>query len=307
MPRFRRTYRLVVGPPGGQGIEILPPMQIQFDVHKDGQEEPNLHAIRIYNLAEATRRAMEKPDLRAYLYAGYEEESGGILLAAGTVVDAFTRFETPDVVTELAVVDGYGELRDSAVSLSYGAGASSATIIQDVAAKMGLVLNMPRSLPPRTWDHGFSFYGPARAALHKLCKGAGLEWSIQNQTLQVVAVRGTTERSVVVLRADSGLIGSPDRVRQAAREMDATATPDGTAKKRPKKDTSTAGVIKSERQQRTGWRVRSLLLPWINPGDRVKMESRQVQGLWRVQAVSHNGDYQGGDWTTDLDLVEVAT
>ncbi len=304
MARFRRTYRLVVGPPGGQGVVIQPPMQIQFDVQKDTQEDPNVHSIRIYNLKEATRKALEKPDLRAYLYAGYEEESGPILVAAGTVVDSFTRFESPDVITELAVVDGYGELRDTAVSLGYGPGANSATIIQAVSQQIGLVLNMPRSLSARTWDHGFSFYGPARQALHKLCRGAGLEWSVQNETLQVVAVRGVTERSIVVLRPDSGLIGSPDRVRQSAREMDANAEPGSGKKKRKKKDHSVAATIVSERQRRDGWRVRSLLLPWLNPGDRVKMDSRQVQGVWRVHGVSHVGDFHGGDWMTELDLSE---
>lgn len=289
MARFRRTYRLVVGPAGGQGITIQPPMQIQFDVQKDTEEDPNVHSIRVYNLKESTRKALEKPDLRAYLYAGYEEESGAILVAAGTVVDSFTRFDSPDVVTELAVVDGYGELRDTAVSLSFGAGANSSTIVAAVASQMGLVLNMPRSLPPRTWEHGFSFYGPARQALHKLCRGAGQEWSIQNQTLQVVATKGVTERSIVVLNAASGLIGSPERVREGSREQDAGVT-----------------KVVSERQKRDGWRVRSLLLPWINPGDRVRMDSRQVKGLWRVDSVSHVGDFHGGDWSTELHLVERA-
>lgn len=294
MPRFRRTYKLVVGPAGGQGHSISPPLQITFEVRKDSKEDPNVHTIRVYNLKESSRKALEKPDLRAYLYAGYEEEQGAVLLAAGTVVDAYTRFENPDVVTELSVADGYGELRDTAVSLSYGAGADSSTIIQSVASQMGLTLNMPRSLTSRTWEHGFSFYGPARQALHKLCRGAGQEWSIQNQTLQVVATRGTTERSVVVLDADSGLIGSPERTREGAREK---------AKVKDKTSGDDRRIVSAE-QQRDGWRVRSLLLPWINPGDRVQMNSRQVKGLWRVDAVSHTGDYHGGDWMTELQLVE---
>jgi len=295
MARFGRTYRLVVGPAGGQGMTILPPMQIQFDVQKDDQEDPNRHTIRIFNLAEATRRALEKPDLRAHLYAGYEEESGAILLASGTVVDSFTTYQSPEVVTELAIVDGYAELRDTAVSLSYGPGASASTIIGDVAKQMGLVLNMPASLPQRTWEHGFSSHGPARAALHKLCNGAGLEWSVQNQTLQIVAIRGPTQRSVVILSADTGLIGSPERVRQASRE-----------KAPPSKKGPDGKKIRSKRQQIDGWRVRSLLLPWINPGDRVRMDSRQVKGIWRVDAVSHTGDFHGGDWTTELTLMELA-
>jgi len=289
MARFRRVYRLVVGPAGGQGIVVEAPIHIEFDVEKDGEEEPNVHTFRLFNLAEATRAAMERPDMRAYLYAGYEEEGGAILMAGGTVVDSFTSFEAPDVITELAVADGYAEIRDSAVSLSYGAGASSEAIVADVARQMGLVLNMPQSLPPRTWQHGFSFYGPARAALHKLCRGAGMEWSVQNEALQVVATNGVTERSVVVLNAASGLLGSPERVREGSRETDA-----GGKKGKP-----------SKKQRRDGWRVRSLLLPWVNPGDRVQMDGRHVKGLWRVLSVKHQGQYQGGDWSTELHLVEV--
>ncbi len=292
MARFRRTYRLVVGPAGGEGMAILPPLQIQFDLEKDAEEDPNIHTIRVYNLKESTRKALEKPDLRAYLYAGYEEESGPILIAAGSVVDAFTRFASPDVITELSIADGYGELRDCAVSLSYGAGASSATIIEAVAKQMGLVLNMPRSIAPRVWEHGFAFYGPARGALHKVCGGAGLEWSVQNQTLQVVRSRGTTERSVVVLNAGSGLLGSPERVRQASRE------------KETKEQRKARG--KRKRAKIDGWRVTSLLLPFINPGDRVKLDSREVKGVWRVDAVAHTGDFHGGEWLTEMHLMEQA-
>lgn len=70
----------------------------------------------------------------------------------------------------------------------------------------------------RRRQQGFSFYGAARTALHKVTQGTGLEWSIQNQQLQVVRRRGTTRRKAVVLAGDTGLIGYPERTREAARE-----------------------------------------------------------------------------------------
>lgn len=294
MARFDRVYRLLVGKPNLKGLEIRQPMRVTFEVSKDAQEEPNDHKIRIYNLAADTRRALEEPGLRCVLYAGYAEEGGPLLMASGSVVYAYTWYELPDVVTELAVKDGYTEVRDTAVSIGLGPGARASTIIRDVARQMGLPLVMADDVPDRRWQQGFSFYGAARTALHKVTQGTGLEWSIQNQQLQVVRRRGTTRRKAVVLAADTGLIGYPERTREAAREK---------ARVRDSQTNDNVRLV-SARQQLDGWRVTSLLLPTINPGDLVKLESRTVQAFQRVEAVRHYGDSAGGDWQSELQLVD---
>ncbi|WP_238888680.1 phage protein [Achromobacter insuavis] len=294
MARFDRVYRLLVGKPNQKGLEIRQPMRVTFEVSKDAQEDPNDHKIRIYNLAADTRRALEEPGLRCVLYAGYAEEGGPLLMASGSVVYAYTWYELPDVVTELAVKDGYTEVRDTAVSIGLGPGAQASAIIRDVARQMGLPLVMADDVPDRRWQQGFSFYGAARTALHKVTQGTGLEWSIQNQQLQVVRRRGTTRRKAVVLAADTGLIGYPERTREAAREK---------ARVRDSQTNDDVRLV-SARQQRDGWRVTSLLLPTINPGDLVKLESRTVQAFQRVEAVRHYGDSAGGDWQSELQLVD---
>ncbi|CUJ61496.1 hypothetical protein HMPREF3069_20325 [Achromobacter xylosoxidans] len=294
MARFDRVYRLLVGKPNQKGLEIRQPMRVTFEVSKDAQEEPNDHKIRIYNLAADTRRALEEPGLRCVLYAGYAEEGGPLLMASGSVVYAYTWYELPDVVTELAVKDGYTEVRDTAVSIGLGPGAQASAIIRDVARQMGLPLVMADDVPDRRWQQGFSFYGAARTALHKVTQGTGLEWSIQNQQLQVVRRRGTTRRKAVVLAADTGLIGYPERTREAAREK---------ARVRDSQTNDDVRLV-SARQQLDGWRVTSLLLPTINPGDLVKLESRTVQAFQRVEAVRHYGDSAGGDWQSELQLVD---
>ncbi|CUJ46182.1 MULTISPECIES: phage protein [Achromobacter] len=294
MPRFDRVYRLLVGKPNQKGVEIVQPIRITFDVRKDTEEEPNDHTIRVYNLAAATRRALEEPGLRCVLYAGYAEEGGPLLMASGSVVFAYTKFEQPDVVTELIVKDGYTEVRDTAISIGLGPGAQASTIIRDIARQMGLPLVMADDVADRRWQQGFSFYGAARTALHKVTQGTGLEWSIQNQQLQVVQRRGTTRRQAVVLAADTGLLGFPERTREAARE------------KAKVKDQTTGDNVNlvSAQQQRDGWRVQSLLLPTLNPGDLVKLESKSVEAFLRVEGLQHSGDSAGGNWQTELQLVD---
>ncbi|AZS80723.1 hypothetical protein ELS24_21105 [Achromobacter spanius] len=302
MARFDRVYRLLVGKPGGQGLEIVPPIRMTFDIAKTAAEESNDAKITVYNLAAQTRRTLEEPGLRCVLYAGYAQEGGPLLMASGSIVYAYTRYDQPNVVTELTVKDGYVEVRDTAISIGLGPGARASDIIRDIARQMGLPLIMADDAPDRRWEQGFSFYGAARTALHKVTQGTGLEWSIQNQQLQVVQRLGTTRRQAVVLAVDTGLLGQPERTRAAASEkakskakapgQAGVAVPAGTAKPA------------SGQQQRDGWKVKSLLLPTISPGDLVKLESRSVEAFQRAETVRHTGDSEGGDWQTELTLVD---
>lgn len=292
--RFNRTYRLLVGKKGDtkNAILIEPPMRITFDVQKDVKSEPNENNIKIYNLSETTRKTIEQPNMRCVLYAGYAEENEPSLLCSGDIAIAYSYQENGDIVTELFVLDGLIEIRDTAVSLGYSGGVSSQLILNDIAGKMGLKLIVGEELKERKWANGFSFYGAARTALNKIVAGTGLEWSIQNGELQVVNRDKVTRRQGVVLATDSGLIGSPERVREAARSKKVDE------KSKQKQQVST------DKQATDGWNVRSLLLPQINPADKVKVESLAVTGWFRAETVKHIGDSHSGDWQTELHLVE---
>lgn len=296
MTRFKRDYRLVVGPPGtSRGVEIVPPMRVTFEIEKNTEEEPNVHKIRIWNLSPETTEAIIKPDNIAVLYAGYEWEDGPVLMASGNVLFGWVYQDGPDVVTQLELRDGYISVRDTVVSLGYSEGVEARRVIQDLARQMGLPLLMPADAPNRTWQNGFSFYGAAHRALHKVTAGTGLEWSIQNGQLQVIARRGVTQRSTFVIAPDSGLLYYPERTREGAREK---------AKVKDEK-TGDNRNITSAKQQRDGWRVTSFLLPTVNPGDLVKLESKSVTGWFRIESLTHQGDYGGpGDWQTELNLID---
>ncbi len=293
MALFGRVVRLVIGPAGGQGIEI-DNLRIGFEITKTLSKNPNSSTVRIWNLARSSRELIQKPDTRCLLYAGYEEDRGPLLIFNGAVSFAFSAFDGPDVVTECELGDGALEIRDTLVSLGYGAGASSDAILRDIARRMGLALVIADDALPRTWAHGFSFYGPARAALDRVTHGSGARWSIQNGELQVVRTGGTTTRQAIVLALDSGLIGHPERERKGRQEA-ATVRDADTARRRR---------IESAQQQQDGWSVRSLLQPTILPGDPVILRSRSVEGTFRVSELRHVGDTHEGDFMTEMKLVD---
>lgn len=280
---------------GTGGYEITE-NRITFRIVKSLTKNPNKSDIEIYNLAPQTRAELEKTDVRCFLYAGYEEDAGPILIYQGNVTFCYTRFEGTNVITVLELGDGAKEYRDTNVTLGYEKGVDSQTILRDIAAAMGLTLTVGNGVSIRKWESGFSFYGPARTALDKVVRGSGSQWSIQNGILQVIAQGGTTSRSAVVISADSGMIGYPDRMREGAHE---TATLRDQQRERDVK-------IQSNAREKDGWRVKSLLIGSINPGDRVKLESRSVQAVLVPHKVSHSGDSEEGDWQTELELVTLS-
>ncbi|HRL22798.1 MAG TPA: hypothetical protein PLP85_13605 [Alcaligenes sp.] len=293
MPRFDRVYRLLVGKPGQTGVEIAPPLRITFDVSKDTSEEPNKIKIKIWNLSLTTRETMVEPDNVVALYAGYAQEDGALLMAYGTLLHGRTYTDGVDMITELDVRDGFAQIRDTVVSLGCAPGVRARSIVQDIARKMGLRLKMAADVPDRVWQNGFSYYGAAHVALHKVVQGTGLEYSIQNGELQVIRRGGVTPREGFVLAADSGLVGVPERVGESAREK---------ARQDSQKTDDNQKTV-SSRQQSDGWSVKSLLLPTLNPGDLVKLECSAATDWFRIETVQHKGDWSGqGEWITELKL-----
>src|SRR5699024_5412959 len=277
MPRFYRIYRLLVGKESG--VEIIPPVRTTFDLRKDLEEQPNYHTARVWNLKPETTKAMQEPDTRCVLYAGYEDE-GAKLIASGDLVYAYSYKRGPDVVTEINFLDGRVSVRDTVVTLGYGEGVKAKQIIADIAGQMGLPVVYGKGAPDRTWANGFSFYGAAHVALHKITRGTGLQWSIQDGQLNIITEGGTTPKQAFVLHSGSGLLGSPNKTRQGA--QDKAVVQD--------EKTGLEETILQQRQQWDGWLVESLLLPTVVPGDLIKMESRAVQGWFKTKTVHHVGD-----------------
>ena len=294
---FDRVYRLLIGKKGSeQGIEITN-LRIQFDIQKTSDKNPNNSKIKIWNLKKSTRQEIEKPNTRCLLYAGYKEDAGPVLIFSGSVTYTFTKFEPPDIITEMDLGDGVQEIRDTTISVGYGKNVKSKQIFNDVAKKMEVSLTMPNDIEDREWKNGLSYYGSARTLLDKTAKASNLEWSIQNGVLQVIEAGMVTTRQGIEISSSSGMVGSPDSEREDKAESKG---------EKGKSSKSDKGKSTEPKQQWDGWKVKTLLLPMLNPGDRVLLNSRAVDGVFRIEELTHTGDSHEGDWQTELKLVDTA-
>lgn len=269
-------------------------LKINFQIEKDTTKESNKSKLEIYNLSESSRKAIEVADNEVEIYAGYED--GAVLCFRGTVTYGYTKDSGTECITSLDLADGTVALRDSYCSLSYAPGTSAKTIIQRCATEMGVPVVYGDDVGElENYKNGFSFYGQAPECLTEVCNALGLSWSIQNNILNIILAGGTATNRGLVFSAQSGLVGLPERIVQAEYKSNKT-TPKRKAKQKAKKE---------EPRKKAGWRIETLLVPSVNPGDMVKVESRIITGWFRVEKVRHSGEYNGQRWSSEMDLIEV--
>lgn len=301
---FDRVASLVIGQSGGKGVEVAG-LRIVFNIEKTSTETLNNSTIDIYNLSPDSQKLIETPNNAVILKAGYKQDVGAQTIFVGIVRRSLTVRDGPDWVTKLELDDGLLAYRDSKKSFSFPAGASGIGVLKSVAASFNLpVRQLAKDIQDKTYTQGFSFVGRSREAMAKVCGYLGLEWSIQNQEIQVIKKGGTVQRTALVLSEDTGMIGSP--ALEAKTLSDKAAAKQGIT-------VNSAGVIQRRKEnvdgeidtklEVQGYKVVSLLQPSLEPGAVVQLKSAKVDGIFmRVEKVNHKGDTHGGEWHSDISL-----
>ena len=202
MQNFDRQYRMTAGKPGSVGFEIgdTTPyaLHIAFSIQKQELESSNTAKVQVWNLNKSHLATLEEEGCFLTLKAGYGNTLP--LILSGSVSYTRTQPDGADVMTEIEVVDGLAEIRDTWVSISYAGKVNSKKIIDDVAAQMGVTVTYSYNAEFADIPNGFSFVGQAKFALTKACAVSGLEWSIQNGILQVKKPGDVMSKEVYVLR-----------------------------------------------------------------------------------------------------------
>ena len=293
MQYWKQVYRIVFPK---LNITFENNLHIGFQIDKDTTKESNKAKLEIYNLSDATRKKIEVPDTEVEIYAGYEKAGGAILAFKGSVTYGFTRDAGTDCITTLDLADGTKAMRDSYCSLSYAPGTSAKTIIQRCANEMSVPVVYGDDVGElESYQNGYSYIGQADGALTEICNALGLSWSIQNNILNIILAGGTSTNRGLVFSPQSGLVGVPERIIQAEYKSN-KSNPKKTAKKKAKKE---------KPRKKAGWKIQTLLVPSVNPADMVKVESKWITGWFRVEKVSHRGDYNGTNWGSAMELIEV--
>ena len=282
---FDRQYRLTIGKAGGTGSEIGETsksqpvaLHVNFSIQKTDLEAQNTGRVTVWNLNKQHLAMLDKKDCALALKAGYGNRLA--LIFAGIVTNSTTSLDGADVKTEIEVVDNLVEVRDTYVTISYTGTVNWKTIMDDVANQMGVAVTYSYNAKFVDIPNGFSFVGQAKEIMNKGCKCCGLVWSLQNGVMQVKKPGDVMSKEVYVLSADSGLLGIPARVTEAAAQ--------------------------GESEPEIGWDVEYFLNGAIHVDDYVKLESEKVSGYFRVYSIDITGDNVTGDWICKARLKEVS-
>lgn len=277
MINYNRVARLTVGPVGGTG-RTLDANRIGFTVTKTDKPSANKMRVFVYNVSRATRALLETRENRIVLDAGYFANVRTV--GIGNITRGSSPQFGPDVVTVAECGDGLLSLANSRVSLSYDGAVSASQIIGNIADEMGFELRETAADLSGKFAHGWAHVGPARDALTAVTRRFGLEWSVQDEVLQVVTERATNGTPSVVVSSQTGMIESPRPLDDARADL-------------------------YEARENPGVSVKMLLNPLCEPGGLVSIVATGYNGgAYRIKRVEHTGDTHAGEWYTTIEAVE---
>lgn len=253
-------------------------LRVQFKVTKTLGKEPNTLDLYVWNLAEASRKKLTAPRLPVTLEAGYlGQTAGSAIIFSGDARTIDDVRDHADWKTHVQCGDGEKAYQFSHINKAFASTFSFTSVCQEVAKSLGVNLgNLTQALQsaPKlisNFTKGFVANGRASDVLSTLLKSAGLEYSIHQGSLLVVAPGKPASNTVFTLTPATGLIGSPDHTPPDQKNKPATL------------------------------KCKCLLNPQLTLASIVHIESARVKGDFVIQKLDHIGDSHGADWITVIE------
>lgn len=290
---FDRQYRLTISVPGQSGFEVgrtsadcTRALHISFSIEKSDAESNNSGKITLWNLSKEHLSYLDKKDCAVLLKVGYGSRIATIF--SGNITSVITQRDGADTMTEIEAVDGRVALRDTIISESYIGEIYAKAILDDATNSMGVTVVYSEAAQAeaavKKMPNGFSYVGPAKTEIKKICDLCGLEWSMQNGVLQIKKPGEAISTLVYVLNKGSGLLDIPKRITEASKGEAATV---------------------EGRDKKIGWEIRYFMNGAVGVNDYIKLESNSVSGYFYVSKLSIDGDNLGGEWTCTAQIMEV--
>ena len=281
--QVNRQYTLQIGQGKGSGIEITG-LHITFKVNKgsDNKRRTNKATVKIYNLSEEHQKYIEAPFVECVLSVGYIG-AGMHRLFAGQVTVAGTEKEGTETVTEIQIDSLYTQLNHKTVSKTAPAGVSVKGVIENLVKEMDGVSRVVFSGTniTKSFVDGYPLSGSPRQILNELGEAFELEWQIDDDVMYIQDAGKSymlNNSKAFKISETSGLIDRPYF--------------DQIEKQRGKKD--------KLRAARNGLKLRILLNPALVAGSIVYIEYGDKTGYYKIERLTHTGEYFGNDWSTEL-------
>ena len=249
------------------GAETDKQLKVEFTIEKSISGTANELEVRIHNLAEETRNAIDKEFSDVEIQAGYIPPGGVDLtgkIFLGQISDWTHNREGTEIVTTVRAGDGGKAIRKSTISKTYPAGTPPEAVVEDIYGEFSAhgVKRGEWLFPPMDpFIRPYSISGAGSRELNILGRSKGFYWSIQNQVMEVIP--GDKYLPLITLiNKDTGMIGYPQITDN-------------------------------------GIRVVALINPEVRPNRLIAVESEFVpaaNGEFRVGRIDYTGSNRDGDF-----------
>lgn len=276
--QFNRAVQVRIGPRGTLGV-LVDALRVTFNITKSLEPFPNSSTIEITNLSATSRALIEEKRSVVVLSAGYGTDLKNIFI--GDIARISTKRVGPDVITEIEAGDGEVAFKDAKLDASFAPGTRFSQVLSAITSSLGLTQGQVKGVNGNDqFQQGLTLSGPSRNHLDTLTRRQRLEWSIQDNQLQILPVDEATDETAIVLNGSTGLVGTPYKTKVVNENL------------LKKKD----GV-----QAESGVSCVALLNAEIRPGRRIKLESEFINGVFTVRECVHVGDTHGNAWYTKIE------
>ncbi|MCK5610313.1 hypothetical protein KAR91_51045 [Candidatus Pacearchaeota archaeon] len=212
---------IVEGP--GISKRSLGNARISFDIVKN--TEQNKAKIRIYNLAERSRKFLnendELGDIQVTLEVGYKQVGLKVLFIGDVERSTYKRVG-PDWITELHCKDGGQAIQNVKLDKSYAGDVKVdiQTVVKDLVDQIkdkakvnvdNVMAQIKQKVQSEKIDWGLNIQGLAMKTLRSLLGKQGKEVSIQDNNLEFAepTEKESTKESAITISAETGMVGSP--------------------------------------------------------------------------------------------------
>lgn len=271
-------------------------LDLTFKIEKSLKDEPNKCELKIWNLTEDMRAAIEELNpqtdpvsslakkkvktaarkqaikgIPCQIEAGYGDNDKDLsLLWLGDIRSAKSERTGPDWITTLESGDGEKAWQNARVNVSFGPMTPVDTALQAIVKSLGLgegnikKVGALLRISGKTFTQGTVISGPTSRALTAFCKSADLEWSIQDGAVQIIDRGKALDAQAIKISADTGMLDSPSV------DVDGVLT------------------------------VKTLMIPDVRPGRLIVIDSRRIKGNYKIDKATWTGDTFGTDWAIEM-------
>lgn len=252
---YLRKVELIIFPQVGESTKI-DELRIKFKCEKTSEGKPNTATVEVFNLSGRTRSILEAKNTRVSLRIGYRDISEVVFI--GNVNKCVHKRDKVDIVTSLEVEDGGNRYRNARLEKGYPPGVNVKDVFKDLTESLGLPAGSQEGLPDFKYSKGLALSGLVRDQMHKLAERFKLDWSIQDETLQIIPQDKPTSEENILIDSSSGLVGFPSKTDK-------------------------------------GVEFTSLIQTRLRPGRSAKLDSIDLKGVFKIRKVTHSGDSQRGE------------